>query len=971
MGYGIIRTMKNSLAASTNACSIVAVIAAFAIGVLHAAYNEVTTAFPMTGPTDFIAESGVTNVYTGIISGNGPAVIKGGGTVVFSNENNTYSGGTIVSNAVFRLDADGCAGVAAITGAVNTAHIFLNCENVPNDIRFLTGYTSTSLLAPGAYPAAGQYPLLPLQPEVTLFGEVSFGTHSTLFDAFSPATVNPTLVFMRGVSNPGYIRLGSYGTIIFKNRFVSEYSGSSHFGFRSSATGLVEFQCSSNVVRVLNLYNADLALYAKDALPNTLIYYEYSKPARAKIYLNGSEQGIEGFCFSTQPGSNYPAAATETSSGIALISSDNMTTVRITGSNKNILEISEYASWVNKIALKGKVSLVMDVDPSYTAAGFFQDFSARLSDTMGDLIISNGDFRVSDTASFPNVPNIYVGEGGTFTNASSKAGAFAGCRNLTVLGTMACTGDPTPFSDGTMAMTLGEGAKFSLPAGATVKVCSLKVGNTVLVDGTYGDEGVPVPQIERGTVILRRHDRYVDCVNGSDANDGAFGRPTQTIRAATLNAVSGDVIHVAPGMYGLLEGAQMVPPDSKVGTRVVVPEGVTLESTGGATNTFIVGAAATGDQIDDAEFGTGTNAVRCVYANAGATVRGFTLTGGRGVGASEDSGNGLGSAFYSAGGLMATIEDCIVSNNAAYQGTIYQAIVRRCRMFGNAAVAGSSGSAGYGCSWHNSIADRNIGNGTMAYAVAIENCTIGSENMMRNDEYVPHVVYWYGTTDHAIINSAILGGRYYHAGGGMLFCTNCLVMSSRIGAALKVEQSFNTIFTNSAAAMVDSEYRPVLGSFAGLDAGDAEYSTSSLGDTDILGTPRILNGAIDIGAVEYDWRSAFSGELGRRFRIEYASPSVTTNVTGGLLVPDGSIAGRVTSADEYSITFNVTDGIFAVYVGGEMVGESLGLGEQAIRFKVTNASDEVKLVFTPDAGGQGKAILENLSRVHGFSIIFR
>jgi hypothetical protein len=79
----------------------------------------------------------------------------------------------------------------------------------------------------------------------------------------------------------------------------------------------------------------------------------------------------------------------------------------------------------------------------------------------------------------------------------------------------------------------------------------------------------------------------------------------------------------------------------------------------------------------------------------------------------------------------------------------------------------------------------------------------------------------------------------------------------------------------------------------------------------------------------------------------------------------------VTSADEYSITFNVTDGIFAVYVGGEMVGESLGLGEQAIRFKVTNASDEVKLVFTPDAGGQGKAILANLSRVHGFSIIFR
>ena len=38
-------------------------------GTLRAAYNEIDTAFPMTGPADFIAEAGVTNVYTGLISG--------------------------------------------------------------------------------------------------------------------------------------------------------------------------------------------------------------------------------------------------------------------------------------------------------------------------------------------------------------------------------------------------------------------------------------------------------------------------------------------------------------------------------------------------------------------------------------------------------------------------------------------------------------------------------------------------------------------------------------------------------------------------------------------------------------------------------------------------------------------------------------------------------------------------------------
>ena len=77
----------------------------------------------LDGPTLFSAEAGTTNVYSGVISGVGPAIIEGGGTVAFSNPNNSYIGGTIVSNAVFRLDADGCAGASTITAAVNKAHI--------------------------------------------------------------------------------------------------------------------------------------------------------------------------------------------------------------------------------------------------------------------------------------------------------------------------------------------------------------------------------------------------------------------------------------------------------------------------------------------------------------------------------------------------------------------------------------------------------------------------------------------------------------------------------------------------------------------------------------------------------------------------------------------------------------------------------------------------------------------------------
>ena len=84
--------------------AMVAIAAAVTLGgTLRAEYNEIDTAFPMSGPTDFIAGAGVTNVYTGLISGTGPAVIKGGGTVAFSNADNTYTGGTLISNAVFHL----------------------------------------------------------------------------------------------------------------------------------------------------------------------------------------------------------------------------------------------------------------------------------------------------------------------------------------------------------------------------------------------------------------------------------------------------------------------------------------------------------------------------------------------------------------------------------------------------------------------------------------------------------------------------------------------------------------------------------------------------------------------------------------------------------------------------------------------------------------------------------------------------
>ena len=357
----------------------------------------------------------------------------------------------------------------------------------------------------------------------------------------------------------------------------------------------------------------------------------------------------------------------------------------------------------------------------------------------------------------------------------------------------------------------------------------------------------------------------------------------------------------------------------------------------------------------------------------GAVLRGFTLTGGytHASTASLEQ-DRYASAFY-ASARTATIEDCMVSNNVGAKYTINAAVVRRCRVISNTVAASGAtdvcGAAGIDCAWYNSIFAKNRGVITIFKAVAIENCMFGSGNIYDEAGHTSQLVYWWDGKDHAILNSAVLAGRYYCTSPGKICLTNCLVMTAQVTSDIDVERSCNTIFTNSAAAQVDSEYRPILGHFVGIDKGDAAFSSAALGDTDILGTPRVLNGAIDIGAVEYDWRPTFNAELGRRFKLTYASPSVTTNVTGGLLMPDGVVAGTATSADPYEIAFTLTGGSLAVYVGGVLAGESSGMGEQSIRFTVANAGDEIRFVYTPEA--ESTAVLTKFFGARGFSISFR
>jgi len=217
-------------------------------------------------------------------------------------------------------------------------------------------------------------------------------------------------------------------------------------------------------------------------------------------------------------------------------------------------------------------------------------------------------------------------------------------------------------------------------------------------------------------------------------------------------------------------------------------------------------------------------------------------------------------------------------------------------------------------------------------------------------------------------NTVILGGRLY--GASSVYCTNSLIKSSASYWPIPDGQKYNTEIGTSVKASVDGSYRPILGSFAGIDRSGAIYS-EALGDKDVYGNPRVMNGAIDVGAAEYDWRPAFAQAVGSGLAITDVSPSVTTNAAGGLLIPSGAVAGTVAKGGKHVFAFTLSGGSLEAFVGGESAGVYSDAGGQSVVLDIPDAATEFRLVFTPDAENPGSAVLTKIASNRGFVISVR
>ena len=472
---------------------------------------------------------------------------------------------------------------------------------------------------------------------------------------------------------------------------------------------------------------------------------------------------------------------------------------------------------------------------------------------------------------------------------------------------------------------------------------------------------------------------YVDKAGGNDAWIGSAEFPKRTLVAALTNAVSGDVVYAAPGAYdeGSFFHSTKVfdsTTDFRVASRAYIPSGVSLVSQGSAADTFIVGSSATAPVAS----GCGPDAVRGVFMEEGARLSGFTVTGGRTDAAAGDSSDNTAAGGILARNDTAIVSDCIISNNVAQRGGgVYFGTYNRCRFIDNTAL-NVTGISGNGSAVHgengapesprtaklsNCVVADNFGWSTVYYG-ALDNCTLTADNRDHN-----------GNTDGMTIlnacgrvrNTLILGHKAIVGACGL---TRCAYSAATAGRFDTPATSNDCIVASSSDDLAMDGFTPVIGSNIAVDAGDASlYDAAALGDEDVYGNPRAVNGRrLDIGAVEAPWLGEYTAALCSRFvAVTSASPEVELTASG-VLVPGGaSIAASVHGAGrERAVTLSVAEGgaCNVALDGASIASFSSGEGQT---LNVTPSRENAELVFS--ATGAETVISQFRSLVGGLLIV--
>jgi hypothetical protein len=316
------------------------------------------------------------------------------------------------------------------------------------------------------------------------------------------------------------------------------------------------------------------------------------------------------------------------------------------------------------------------------------------------------------------------------------------------------------------------------------------------------------------------------------------------------------------------------------------------------------------------------------------------------------------------------VENCVISNSYGNIGTAALCDLIACKVMGNRTMSQGCGvrqGNAYGCFF-----DGNVGKSVLSYCQHVWNCTITTNNVSADGVK--------GTSIASLINdgtaiNTYIGYKLTTGEKDKILIDHCVVgeggYSQYDGVVAK-----DLILTGGAPQEFDKNGVPVAGANSAVDNGDASQGLEYPGNTDLRGFQRVMNGAMDIGCYEADWRGVYADILSgsRRFTVTTASAQVTSAensveiASGSLACEWGNDTGRTVT---YSFNIQVVgSGELSVILNGEKIATVTGSAAQTFTYSNKLAKNAFKFTYVPAEGEEpGKAVLSAFTRTTGCFVI--